>query len=46
MKIELSQTERNNLRFILNEFITAHKPQENIYHNDIDVAKKILEEIK
>ena len=45
MKIKLSKAENSSLRWILDEFIKSHNDERDIYKADIEIAKKILQEL-
>lgn len=44
--MRIKKSDRSSLLFILGEFIISHESQESIYSKDIEVAKRIIEEIK
>ena len=42
MKITLSKKEKQDLDFILSEFVNTHLSENNIYKTEIEVATKII----
>jgi hypothetical protein len=44
--MRLSKKEKKSIYFILSEFITLHKDQHNIYEEDIEVAKKVINNLR
>ena len=46
MEIELNKKEKEDLFFILYEFINTHDYKNNCYANEIKIAEKIIKKLK
>ena len=46
MKIPLNKKEKENLDWILSEFVSTHEDSGEMYKNEIQIAKKILKLVR